>query len=138
MNALVIVCENQNEKNAATSICASFGYSYVGGGDVHQYIKENHKEINDTMYPNLVVRKTHSKSFDFTNKGKDNYFPSGFDYLSMSSDLPKILEFLTSVNSVKISNDYDAVVSKNGITVGCQTIKFEDFDKLAELVKKFR
>jgi len=39
---------------------------------------------------------------------------------------------------VILTKDYDAVVSKEGIKVGCQTITFKAFDELAEAVAKMR
>ena len=40
--------------------------------------------------------------------------------------------------SVKISEDYNAVVSEDNIKVGCQTITFTAFDELAAAVAKMR
>jgi hypothetical protein len=39
---------------------------------------------------------------------------------------------------VTLNEEYDAEVTAEGITVGCQTFTFEAFDKLAEAVKKMR
>lgn len=37
--------------------------------------------------------------------------------------------------TIKVSKDYDAIVSHENITVGCQTITFETLNKLVEAVK---
>lgn len=39
---------------------------------------------------------------------------------------------------MNLSTDYDAVIDKNEIVVGCQHISFEKFDELALLVKQYR
>ena len=40
--------------------------------------------------------------------------------------------------TMKLSSDYDAVIDKNEIVVGCQHISFKVFDELALLVKQYR
>ena len=52
-----------------------------------------------------------------------------------------VLEFVrkeVKTVTVKISEYHDAIVYSNKIEVGCQTITFEDFDKLAAIVAKQR
>jgi hypothetical protein len=39
---------------------------------------------------------------------------------------------------IRLTKDYDAVVSKEGIKVGCQTITFKAFDELVKAVAKMR
>lgn len=40
--------------------------------------------------------------------------------------------------TMKLTKDYDAVISEDDIKVGCQTITFEAFDKLVKAVNKMR
>lgn len=58
---------------------------------------------------------------------------------SIQSERAKILEYLLSIKStiiVKNVGIYDAVISKNGIRVGCQNITFEKFQEIVDAVKK--
>jgi hypothetical protein len=43
-----------------------------------------------------------------------------------------------NTETVKISNQYDAVISGDGIVVGCQNISWDIFDKIVGAVKRVR
>jgi hypothetical protein len=59
--------------------------------------------------------------------------------ISLSEMIEKIISapFKESF-TIQLTNDYEAEVTKDGITVGCQKITFEKFDELCELVKQAR
>jgi len=60
-----------------------------------------------------------------------------FDY---PSQINEIIEHLTVIKTykMKLTDDYDAVVADTGIRVGCQTISFEKFEELNELVTEYK
>jgi len=136
MKDLVITCNNSIEKTAIAALCAMCGYKLPTVNDVSKLIINGDKFLKDSVYPSVVCyHKT--KEFDFTCKRKST-FPE-YEFLNWSDDLEAIVNILRGGdNKVKISKDYDAIVTKSGIKVGCQDISFEDFDKLTDLVKKFR
>lgn len=53
-----------------------------------------------------------------------------------------LVEFLQMkkqrIVKLKLNNDYEAVITQDGIKVGCQTFSFNKFDELVEAVKSFR
>lgn len=62
-------------------------------------------------------------------QGNDYYYP--LQSVQLVRKAPKRI-------SVKISEDYNALVSEDNIKVGCQTITFTAFDELAAAVAKMR
>lgn len=61
-----------------------------------------------------------------------------FDF---STELPKIISLLLNPKKeYRVPNvgDYEAVISEKGITVGCQNISFETFQKVVDMVAEFK
>jgi hypothetical protein len=60
-----------------------------------------------------------------------------FDYPSQISE---IIEHLVGIKTykMKLTDEYEAVVSNSGIEVGCQTISFKKLNELNELVAEYR
>jgi len=59
----------------------------------------------------------------------------GYNYPLQSVQL---VRKASKTEKVTLTKDYDAVVSKDDIKVGCQTITFKAFDELAEAVAEMR
>jgi hypothetical protein len=76
-----------------------------------------------------VISKPSSQGVRLDDRGEDYNYP-----LQSVQFVRKGLQPIT----VSLAKDYDAIVSKDNIKVGCQTITFEAFDKLAKAVAKIR
>lgn len=76
----------------------------------------------------------------------DGYINCWFDTdggpcFNFSTDLPKIISLLLNPEKeYRVPNvgDYEAVISDKGITVGCQNISFETFQKVVDMVAEFK
>jgi hypothetical protein len=77
----------------------------------------------------VVTGAPYSSGVILDGKGNDYYYP--LQSVQFVRKVPK-------TEKVTLTKDYDAVVSKDDIKVGCQTITFKAFDKLAEAVAKMR
>lgn len=61
------------------------------------------------------------------------------EIISLSEMIEKIISApIIESFTMQLTNNYEAEVTKDGITVGCQEITFEKFDELSELVKQVR
>jgi hypothetical protein len=76
-----------------------------------------------------VISKPDRSGVRLDDRGEDYNYP-----LQSVQFVRKGLQPIT----VSLAKDYDAIVSKDNIKVGCQTITFKAFDKLAEAVAKIR
>jgi hypothetical protein len=77
----------------------------------------------------VVTGVLYSNGVRLDGKGNDYYYP--LQSVQFVRKAPK-------TEKVTLTKDYDAVVSKDNIKVGCQTITFKAFDELAEAVAKMR
>lgn len=61
----------------------------------------------------------------------DNY---NGDVIYTYKDLGKIIEFITGTNEIIVKNvgDYNAVITKENVTVGCQTFPIDIIDNLVK------
>ena len=136
MKDLVIKCKSFEEKVAATALCGAYGFCYGDKPIVEVLADPEDDSLEDDQFVHVVIYKGNDKRITYVTESWDSY---NSDVVNWSDGLSTIIERLGGgSNKVKISKDYDAIVTKSGIKVGCQTIKFEDFDKLAAIVKKFR
>lgn len=138
MKELMIVCGSRAEKIAAVSLLYGYGFLF----DNEKNMQDAIENITDDDFPNVLL-------CDKSDGGADIYVCDS-DYEQEDSDhvlitwnfscLDEILQYLeTRKNvSIPITRDYDAVISKEGIQVGCQKIQWKDFDKLVAATKKFR
>jgi hypothetical protein len=62
---------------------------------------------------------------------------SGLTVVTLN-ELVRILTGAGLYASVQISDEYKAIVTKEGVQVGCQNVTFERFDELAAVVKRVR
>jgi len=77
----------------------------------------------------VVTEVPYSSGVRLDRKGNDYYYP--LQSVQFVRKAPK-------TEKVTLTKDYDAVVSKDDIKVGCQTITFKAFDELASAVAKMR
>jgi hypothetical protein len=77
----------------------------------------------------VVTGAPYSSGVILDGKGNDYYYP--LQSVQLVRKAPK-------TEKVTLTKDYDAVVSKDDIKVGCQTITFKAFDELASAVAKMR
>ena len=77
----------------------------------------------------VVTEAPFSSGVQLDGMGNDYYYP-----LQSVQFVRKGLK----TEKVTLTKDYDAVVSKDNIKVGCQTITFKAFDELAAAVAKMR
>lgn len=47
-------------------------------------------------------------------------------------------EYVKVQNSLQLNNEYDAVLTKDGVKVGCQMIPFDKVRELAKLVEEYK
>lgn len=107
----------------------------------------------DSLFREAIVERAKKLGFQLYTPDSLNfqwlYFYRDFDICGDSkkdtttrvvtlSELFPFLESLCAVEKVKLNEEYSAEVTKNGITVGCQTFSFEVFDELALAVAKMR
>lgn len=76
-----------------------------------------------------VIEVPNCKGVQLNNGGRNYRYP--LQSVQFVRKAPK-------TEKVTLTKDYDAIVSKDNIKVGCQTITFEAFDELAEAVAKIR
>lgn len=141
MRQLVIKCDNVHQKIAAIALASAVGYTY-NKQDVRTLVGNKNRDIYDMSYPHVLLKfddldDNHKNIIDFVT---NSWIDEDVTVYRFASELEQINQaiFNRAESTVRISADYDAVVSKNGIQVGCQTISFEDFDKLAAIVKNIR
>ena len=97
---------------------------------------------NDWAY--VLIEPREPKELNFCN---DSWSPRRGDSVvtfAWPHQATEVLDYLDkelkkpqSVTMV-LTDDYSAVVSIDGITVGCQDITWEKFDELSEIAKKIR
>jgi hypothetical protein len=86
--------------------------------------------MDDVIGKECVVTKApYSSGVRLDGKGNNYYYP--LQSVQFVRKAPK-------TEKVTLTKDYDAVVSKDDIKVGCQTITFKAFDELASAVAKMR
>lgn len=138
MKEIKIVCKNVSEKLATIAFLYGIGIKCSSHSTFQDLLEAGDFRFND--YPNPLVRMRDSNK-TFYIDGCGNQYKS--DESISFSELHTIPNWIVEASnptygSMVISQDYSAIVSKKGIEVGCQNISFEDFDKLAELVAKYR
>ena len=88
------------------------------------------KDMDSAIGEECVVTEVpYSSGVRLDGKGNDYYYP--LQSVQFVRKEPKKI-------SIQISENYVANVNKDNIKVGCQTITFKAFDKLAEAVAKMR
>jgi len=135
MKELIIVCNSRTERIAAICLLYGYGYSYDG-----QTLQEVVPTLTDEDFPHVLLNVSNDKDcIDFATR---HYYEerSHCSTVLRWTDTHRIVALIESREAVTIpiTKEYDAVVSKDGIQVGCQNIKWRDFDKLVEATKKVR
>lgn len=141
MTDLRIKCKNITEKKAALCLLFAHGYSYPDADNMTDMLKTQSRYINDIKYSSILLLWCSSDEEYYIDMAPEDYIMKEDSETHKFSELTSIVDFLSYTGDtikVKISEDYDAIVTKEYIKVGCQTIKFEDFDKLVSAVKKIR
>lgn len=110
-----------DEKNlkAFITLLYNFGYKHYQGLSLEDCI-ENYENSSYSYY----TLKTTDKTFS----GK-----MGTPYLVYEDQLPEIVEYLTNPDkTIKIQDvgDYEAIVTRSGVKVGCQTITPEKVEEI--------
>ena len=145
MKDLLITCKNQGEKTAAVSLLMGYGHKYNKHTTIGEMLEDSYDcgDLSDTDFPNVLLEweggsETNVYNITLTSNGyctRSNAVELKF------TEIVKITDFLSKDQRTvkfKISKDYDAVVTKENLQVGCQTIQWSDFDKLVEISKKVR
>jgi hypothetical protein len=137
MKDLLIECKTREEKIAATTLCYAYGFTHCNYS-LPELVEKNNSDLYNDHYCDVVIYGRVNNTITFSSKTWKNR-NTDVDVVNWSDGLVEIIERLKcKAVKVKISKDYDALVDKEGITVGCQKISFEDFNKLAEVVKTFQ
>ncbi len=141
MKQLVITCKDINQKIAAVALASSVGYTFDEKTVGELFAKKN-ADLYDDHYIHVLLKfeeleDDYKNIIDFVTS---SWYDEDALVLNFDTDLEKINEaiFNFASHTIKISADYNAHVTREGIQVGCQKISFEDFDKLAALVKNIR
>jgi hypothetical protein len=69
------------------------------------------------------------------------YIKLGEHHFDYPKDISKIIEFFTNppkVYEVEDVGSYTAKINNTGIVVGCQTITFEKFQEISDMVDEFK
>lgn len=132
---LLIKTKSLAEKIAATAFLYSLGYTYDNRS--MEYMLDESSALMEfySEYPDVIFER--GSSNDCINFGSIEY-DNQDQTLNWSTQFKKIKEFVLKKNTMKLTNDYDAEVTDDGIKVGCQLITFDKFDELAKLVKNNR
>ncbi len=101
----------------------------------------NVKAVNEAFgvfaYPTVVFREGSKNP-----GGNINFHPRCGTQYTLPQDFSAVFNQLNHPEkySVVVKNvgDYEAMVTKNSVQVGCQTISFEKFEEIAEAVKQIR
>lgn len=142
MKELQIQCSSAEEKIATIAFLYGLGHSSRTYPTFQEYMDNHHSEEKFREYPYVLLRPNiDEKTFrvDACNK-EYNSWGVTLNVITFKelSTIPKWVEnAIKKVTTFKISKDYDAVVSLDGIQVGCQHISFSDFNKLAKIVKTY-
>lgn len=87
----------------------------------------------------FVVNQCGDKAITYTNNGP--FQPGEHEVCDVLNDWDKWNYYLAKTFdsiTVKVNNEYSAIVNEKCILVGCQTVQFDVVDKLADAVKKAR
>lgn len=125
-----IKTSNKAEHLALMGILYAHGYTYYGNNT-----PEDAKDANETYftYNTTVVRSDNSLA------GNNDFRAGRGTKYTFTTDIKNIIEHLNNVPLViTVSNvgEYEAVVSVEGIKVGCQNISFEKFAEIAKAVEQ--
>ena len=143
MRDLLIKCKTKSEKTAAASMLYGFGYIYCSEYTTLESFIENVIEDDDEEeFPHVTLEwDKYGKGYEI-NTVSDSYVPELDAVVCNLSSMSTILKFLEKPEptkvKVRISKDYEAIITKDNLVVGCQTIEWDDFDKLVEATKKVR
>jgi hypothetical protein len=143
MRDLIIQCSTKSEKIAAIALLSAYGFTY-DGEDMKAEIRRNDEDFFDMEYPHILLEFSAGASTekDIINFVNDEYEDDDAVTYEWDYNLSMILKHLNSPPkedlSMWITNDYEANITEEGIEVGCQTIKFEVFEELVELVKQYK
>jgi hypothetical protein len=128
---IAIKTKNIKEYKQATAFVYALGITY---GDIETYTEYlNVTNLNNDYedYPYILV-DTENKDLDFSSD------PSEYTSLIWIKDHDQIEKALTQKSfTMTLTNDYEATVTHDGIVVGCQTIDFDTFQELVDLVDEF-
>ena len=87
---------------------------------------------------NVVIRKDNDKT-GLSSSCRDFLKANGYVVAILGVDLsrpfPDVVEYSKEIN-VKLNDKYDAVVSKDGIKVGCQTFSHDIVEKLKRAIEE--
>ncbi len=139
MQELLINCYSKSEKLSVVAFLYALGYKWSNQDTFQGYVS-SHGCTYDT-WPNVLLRRRDYKDDYYIDSCSGGWSGAKSIEFSQLEEVPGWIqeEEQNKPVTIKISKDYDAIVSKKkGIQVGCQTITFEDFDKLAEIVAKVR
>ena len=135
-------------KSAYASVYLAFieevtklGWTYNGYfnrvENVDKYLGMN---TNSCLWLSFIFSTYHDKpAMSFSNHSNDALvinLDEGFD-----KGIKQAIELLKEQpkkETYKLTTDYNAVIEKTGITVGCQHIEFSTFEELARIVADFR
>lgn len=128
--------QSQADFVALWTVLLDAGYNYHG----LETIEEINKKFPFSRYPinSFTCGKLSNKEVS------GNVYPNEYRLqFTLPEDFSKVINIInnndvTEPVLVKNVGDYQAVVHKDHIQVGCQTITFEKFDELAKAVNKVR
>jgi hypothetical protein len=132
-----IKCSGIENRGTILAILFHMGYSYnsfsCGKLDTVGAVDKNIK----ADYPNVLVDVSAPEDLNFCSDAwiRDNSYTDSYRWPESAA---KILKIITSAKTMTLTDDYEAIVTHTGITVGCQDITWEKFDELTELVKQVR
>jgi len=122
-----IKINSKKEQIAVLKLLVGFG-GWIRSGET----PESYAEFPE--YNHVVVDR--DMRMDLTSSNWD----AGvlFNYPADAAKLIEFLSFPLIEEKIRISDEWVAHVTKDGIKVGCQSISFERFDELAKVVKEVR
>jgi len=128
-----IKTKSKLEKIAVTTLLYSLGYSY-GGVSIGEMLEEDTDLTRYyTDYPHVLFDSNDEFGVNFCN----NDHVSDAEY-TWTKDYQKIIDKIVNPYTMKLTDDYNATVTEDGIVVGCQTISFKKLDELVNFVKNRR
>lgn len=125
-----IKTNTQAEKRQAIQLVHKLTGAKIGGSNSDDGKRVHDEYRMDMTYPYIGIS-------GFISGWPDNDGP----YFNFSTELPKIMSLLLNPEKeYRVPNvgDYEAVISDKGITVGCQNISFETFQKVVDMVAEFK
>jgi hypothetical protein len=128
---IAIKTKTIKEYKQAIAFLYAFGYVF-NGIDTYKKFIDHGNNVDYEDYPYIILEEVGDfDSLDFAECVK------GYKLFTWIKDHDALENTLNKKFTLGLTEEYDAEITTKGIQVGCQTISFDTFHKLVDLVDRF-